>query len=95
MYVEQKQHKAYNNSFTRTRLTGAVIRSFRQEHNLSQRELADLVSEVGAPYGISVAPVTISNYENNRFQPKMEITWALCQVMGIDTVRFHGYIEHS
>lgn len=95
MYVEQKQHKAYNNSFSRVRMTGAVIKNFRQAHCLSQRELADAVKEVGAPYGISVEPGTISSYERNICQPKMEITWALCQVMGVDTVQFHGYIEHS
>lgn len=91
MYVNQNQHKAYNKSFKRMQLTGSVIKSFRRKAGISQHDLAERVKDVGAPYGISVTPSTISCYERNICQPKMEITWALCQVMRLDTTSFHGY----
>ena len=71
--------------------TGKVIRQWREINNISQKDLATAVCNIGRPYGIKVHPATISAYEREICQPKTEISWALRQVMRMNEIQFAGY----
>lgn len=52
---------------------GAKIKKYRLEKNMEQKELAKI---------LNVSPKTISSWEVNRTQPKMEMIEAMCNVFG-------------
>lgn len=52
---------------------GARIKELRKENNMEQKELAKL---------LHVSPKTISSWEVNRTQPRMEMIDEMCKVFG-------------
>lgn len=63
-------------------MLGKNIKYYRIQKNYSQQELADL---------IGVQKMTISNYENEKREPDVEMVKAICKALGVSLNRFMAY----
>lgn len=63
-------------------MLGKNIKYYRIQKGYSQQELADLVG---------VQKMTISNYENEKREPDVEMVKAICEVLGVSLNRFMAY----
>ena len=63
-------------------MLGKNIKYYRIQKGYSQQELADL---------IGVQKMTISNYENEKREPDVEMVKAICKALGVSLNRFMAY----
>ena len=63
-------------------MLGKNIKYYRIQKDYSQQELADLVG---------VQKMTISNYENEKREPDVEMVKRICKVLGVPLSRFMAY----
>lgn len=63
-------------------MLGKNIKYYRVQKNYSQQELADLVG---------VQKMTISNYENEKREPDVEMVKAICKALDVSLNRFMAY----
>lgn len=65
---------------------GAKIKKYRAQFDMDQKTLAQK---------LNISPKTVSSWEVNRTQPKMEMIEAMCQVFGCKKTDFLDEDSHS